>query len=70
MNIYVVKKYIKNYYFKTTRFKYNAGRGQIDDFIGKIIELYDRTFVIETSDGKIKSFSYSDILIRNLTILD
>lgn len=54
---------------KLLKFRYNGSRNQIDEFEGTIVGLYDYVFTIQTSDKcKIKSFSYSDILINSLEI--
>ena len=54
---------------KLLKFRYNGSRNQIDEFEGIIVGVYDFIFTIKTSDkDKIKSFSYSDILINSLEI--
>ena len=70
MNIDTVKKYVTSYLGKKMNFRYNAGRGQIDEFTGIITDVYNGVFLIKTEDYKIKSFSYSDVLINNLIFLD
>lgn len=70
MNIDTVKNYVASYLGKEINFRYNAGRGQIDEFTGVITNIYNGVFLIKTVDYKIKSFSYSDVLINNLMFLD
>ena len=57
---------------KVLRFRHNGTRNQIDEFSGIITETYNYVFTIKTIDEKeeTKSFTYSDILINNLEILN
>ena len=55
---------------KNLHFKFNGARNQIEEFNGSIEDMYNFIFTIKTDDNKIKSFTYSDILIENLEIID
>ncbi len=55
---------------KNLHFKFNGARNQIEEFNGSIKDMYNFIFTIKTDDNKIKSFTYSDILIENLEIID
>ena len=55
---------------KNLHFKFNGTRNQIEEFNGSIEDMYNFIFTIKTDDNKIKSFTYSDILIENLEIID
>ena len=55
---------------KNLHFKFNGARKQIEEFNGSIEDMYNFIFTIKTDDNKIKSFTYSDILIENLEIID
>ena len=55
---------------KNLHFKFNGARNQIEEFNGSIEDMYNFIFTIKTYDNKIKSFTYSDILIENLEIID
>lgn len=55
---------------RTIKFRFNGARNQIDEFEGKINGVYNYIFTIETLNKEIKSFSYSDVLIGNLEILE
>lgn len=50
-------------------FRFRGTRNQIDEFRGVITETYPAIFTIQLEDNKVKSFSYSDVLIENLEIL-
>lgn len=51
-------------------FKFKGARNQIDEFDGIITNVYPAIFTITLDDNKVKSFSYSDVLIENLQIID
>ena len=67
MNIQKIKNKIEALKNKPLHFKLNGSRNQIEEFDGKITEIYNYIFIVETNNTK-KSFSYSDILIENLEI--
>lgn len=52
------------------KFKFNGSRNQIEEFEGIINNTYNAVFTILVDEFSIKSFSYSDILTKNLEILD
>ena len=49
-------------------FIFHGSRNMLDEFTGKIIGIYPAIFTILDSNGVLKSFSYSDLLIGNLEI--
>lgn len=51
------------------KFVFHGSRNMLDEFTGKIIGIYPAIFTILDSNGTLKSFSYSDLLIGNLEIL-
>jgi len=57
---------------KNLKFKFNGARNQTEEFEGQIVGIYPTIFIIKinNSEGRIKSFTYSDVLIDNLTIID
>ncbi|MBE6157728.1 MAG: hypothetical protein E7160_02925 [Firmicutes bacterium] len=57
------KGIMKSFVFKGTR-------NQSLEFDGVITDIYPAIFTITLSDNKVKSFSYSDVLIENLRIID
>ena len=65
-----IKEDIESRKGKVLKFRCNGSRNQIEEFKGIIIDTYNYIFTIKTIDDKekIKSFSYSDILIDNLEI--
>ena len=63
-----IKKDIVSKYRITYKFKINNIRNKSEYVIGMISEIYDRVFVVKSSDGKCTSFTYSDILTGNVEI--
>ena len=51
------------------KFVFHGSRNMLDEFTGRIIGIYPAIFTILDSNGVLKSFSYSDLLIGNLEIL-
>lgn len=64
-----VRKIVATNKDKLNRFIYRGSRNQVDDFVGIIIELYPSIFVIRLLNNQIRSFSYTDLLIKNLEIV-
>lgn len=68
MNLSFVRDKVASYFNKRHHFVYYIGRGQCESFYGIINKMYPRVFTILTDDGVIKSFCYSDYVIRILKI--
>ena len=70
MNIDKIRKDILKKRGNSFAFKFKGARNQIDEFIGRIVGVYQSVFTIEVMGKvkRIKSFSYNDILIHNLEI--
>lgn len=69
MNLDTAKNKVKSYLGIHHKFIYRGVRNQIEEFEGKIVECYPSIFIIETDDSTIKSFTYSDFIIRNIKII-
>ena len=69
MTISVIKEIVKSNFNKNILFKYNGTRNHIEIFEGRIIEIYPSIFIIRLNDQKIRSFTYTDILLNNLEII-
>lgn len=65
-----VKNNIVNKKGRNIKFRFNGARNQIDEFEGIINGIYNYVFTIKTMTQETKSFSYSDVLIGNLEILE
>ncbi len=70
MNIEKVKNKIKKYEGERLNFKFNGSRNQVEEFVGEVVEIYSSIFIVRVADSTtIKSFSYSDILIKKLIVI-
>lgn len=67
-----IKNELENQKGKILQFRFNGARNQIEEFTGSIENTYNFIFTIKTigENERIKSFTYSDILIENLEILN
>jgi len=65
-----IRDNLKNMLGKNLHFKYNGARNQIEEFDGYINQIYNYVFTIKINNSIIKSFTYTDILINNLEIID
>ncbi len=65
-----IKEDIKNKKGRVLKFRFNGSRNQIEEFEGTIVGVYNCVFTIRllNDNDKIKSFTYSDVLIDNLEI--
>lgn len=52
------------------KFRFNGARNQIEEFSGKISQIYSYVFLITLDNGIVRSFSFTDILINNLEIIE
>lgn len=69
MNLDTAKNKIRGMVGGYHKFIYRGSRNQIEEFKGKIVKCYPSIFIIETDDHIIKSFTYSDFIIRNIKIV-
>ena len=67
MNLYKEKTRIKNLLNKQVRLKVNIGRNKFEYYNGVIEDMYDSVFTVSVN-GIIKSFSYADLLTKNVLI--
>jgi len=69
MNINLIRENIRDMKGEKYHFKFRGTRGQIDEFDGVITDTFKGIFLVQSIlDDRVKSYSYSDILIENLTI--
>lgn len=67
MNINKVKEFVSSLVSRECVFRVNAGRNKWEKFQGVIVSVYDNVFTV-ISDGLIKSYSYNDVLIKDVVI--
>lgn len=69
MNIEKVRNKINSYKGQKLQFRFNGSRNQIEEFSATIIDTYPSIFIVKLDDNSlVKSFSYSDVLIRKLIV--
>ena len=69
MNIEKVRNKINSYKGQTMQFRFNGSRNQVEEFSATIIDTYPSVFIVKLIDTSlVKSFSYSDVLIRKLVV--
>lgn len=70
MMISKVKEKVRDCLGKKKSFVFNGSRNQVDKFEGTITAMYPGIFIITLETGGVRSYSYSDLLISNLEIID
>ena len=68
MMIEHIKEMLKEKLGAELEFKVSGPRNQTEEFKGRILKLYNSVFTVQDSNNVIRSFTYSDILIKNLKI--
>jgi len=68
MNIKRLKEKIEKLKDQEVIIRINGSRNQIEEFEGVITEIYNYIFVVSNDNMK-KSFSYSDLLINNIELI-
>lgn len=67
MNINLIKKKLELLMNEKVKIKVYLGRNKYEYFSGNIDKLHSNIFTVKTECG-IKSFTYSDVLIKNVII--
>ena len=60
------KTQVKNLVGTPVRLKVNRGRNKIEFIEGMIENAYPQIFTIRSMNGELNSFSYSDVLAKNI----
>lgn len=67
MTIEKIKDNINSNVGNDVKIIHNEGRNKIYEYAGKIIEVYNNIFIVLSDDVK-KSFSYRDVLTKNVIV--
>ena len=67
MNIKKIKNQIVNLKNKKLKIKVNIGRNKYEYYEGKIKDIYQNLFTIESNKG-LKSYTYSDVITKAIII--
>ena len=70
MTLDKIKEYVASNKGIVHSFRFKVTRNQVDEFQGIITDLYPTIFIITLDNSKVKSFSYSDLLVDSLEIID
>lgn len=70
MNIDIVRSKIEDIKGKNHSFRFNGNRNQVEEFSGVITDTYPAIFLIQSSEDKVRTFSYNDIITSSLQIID
>ena len=66
-----IRNEVNNNKGKVLHFKFNGSRGQIDEYEGVITDTFNGIFLVKVNDtNRVKSYSYTDVLIENLIFED
>ncbi len=65
-----VKQYVSDNVGVSHKFVFYGARNQNEEFNGVITKVYPAVFVIILDNGQTRSYSYNDVLISNLKIVD
>ena len=65
-----VRKYISDNLGVFHKFIFYGSRNQTEEFLGILTKVYPAIFVITLENGQIRSYSYNDVLISNLKIVE
>lgn len=69
MKVDEIKTELNQHLGRKAKIKYNLGRNKIEEYNVKIKKLYDHVFLVEMQeDQQIKSFSYSDVIMKTIKI--
>ena len=70
MTLDKIKEYVDSNKVIVHSFRFKGTRNQVEEFQGIITDLYPAIFIITLVNSKVKSFSYSDLLVNSLEIID
>ena len=62
-----IRKYIENLKNKTITIKVDVGRNRMEKYKGNILKTYSHVWTFKSNNG-IKSFTYSDVISKNVII--
>lgn len=68
MTIENIKEELNHHIGDKITIKYNLGRNKFEKYDVIVKELYNHVFLVELENTNIKSFSYSDVIIKTIKI--
>ena len=64
----MVKNVLLPYIGKDVKIKYDLGRNKYEVYEAKITKIYNSVFLVKLKDNTVKSFSFADIITKNIKI--
>ncbi len=65
-----IRANLLHYVGEKKKFRFNGSRNLVEKFEGIITEVYSNIFIIKMETGGVRSYSYSDLLIGALSIIE
>lgn len=70
MTLEKTKEFILNNVGVPHNFIFHGSRNQNEEFYGTITKIFPAIFIISLDNGQVRAYSYSDLLISKLEIVD
>ena len=69
-NNMMIKEILAPYVGKDIKIKYNLGRNKYEIYEAQIINIYNYVFLVKLKNNIVKSFSFADIITKNIKIYE
>lgn len=69
-NNLMIKNILTPYIGKNIKIKYNLGRNKYETYEAQIIKIYNCVFLVKLKNNMVKSFSFADIITKNIKIYE
>ncbi len=69
-NNMMIKEFLTPYVGKDIKIKYNLGRNKYEIYEAQIINIYNYVFLVKLKNNIVKSFSFADIITKNIKIYE
>ncbi len=69
-NNLMIKKVLIPYLGKKVKIKYDLGRNKYEIYEAEIIKIYNSVFLVKLSNNTVKSFSFADLIMKNIKMYE
>ncbi len=69
-NNLMIKKVLIPYLGKKVKIKYDLGRNKYEVYEAEIIKIYNSVFLVKLSNNTVKSFSFADLIMKNIKMYE
>lgn len=69
-NNLMIKKVLISYLGKKVKIKYDLGRNKYEVYEAEIIKIYNSVFLVKLSNNTVKSFSFADLIMKNIKMYE